>query len=81
VIIAIEDDGHGIAAEDLPKVFDPFFTPKSGMLGHVGLGLHVAFNHVTQGLNGEISIASTKGQGTTVTIRIKAAPEQPDAAL
>jgi ligand-binding sensor domain-containing protein/signal transduction histidine kinase len=71
VIIDISDTGHGIAPDDLPKVFDPFFTTKSGIRGHVGLGLHVAFNHVTQRLRGEISIASAVEQGTTVTIRLR----------
>ncbi len=73
VEIAIKDDGHGIAAQDLPKVFDPFFTTKGGNLGHIGLGLHIAYNHVTQGLHGSIRISSTEGVGTTVTIRIPAA--------
>jgi signal transduction histidine kinase len=79
VVIAVSDNGHGIAPQDLPKVFDPFFTTKSGARGHhIGLGLHVA-NHVTQRLKGKIAIASTLGQGTTVTIRLKRSmtPEQP----
>ncbi len=71
VVITIRDDGHGIAPEDLPKVFDPFFTTKSGMHGHVGLGLHVAYNHVTQRLKGQIHITSTLGVGTCVEIRLK----------
>jgi C4-dicarboxylate-specific signal transduction histidine kinase len=71
VIISISDNGHGIAPEDLPKVFDPFFTTKSGMQGHVGLGLHVAYNHVTERLKGKISISSTLGEGTRVEIRLK----------
>jgi ligand-binding sensor domain-containing protein/signal transduction histidine kinase len=71
VVITVSDDGHGIAPEDLPKVFDPFFTTKSGIQGHVGLGLHVAYNHVTERLKGKIQITSTLGEGTCVTIRLK----------
>jgi signal transduction histidine kinase/tetratricopeptide (TPR) repeat protein len=71
VIITVSDDGHGIAPEDLPKVFDPFFTTKSGIDGHVGLGLHVAYNQVTQRLKGKIHITSTLGEGTCVEIRLK----------
>jgi ligand-binding sensor domain-containing protein/C4-dicarboxylate-specific signal transduction histidine kinase len=70
VVITVSDDGHGIAPEDLPKVFDPFFTTKSGIQGHVGLGLHVAYNHVTERLKGKIQITSTLGEGTCVTIRL-----------
>jgi signal transduction histidine kinase len=71
VIIKIEDNGHGIAPEHLPKVFDPFFTTQSGAGGHVGLGLYVAFNHITQRMKSDIRITSTMGQGTTVTIYLK----------
>lgn len=73
VEIEISDDGDGIAAHHLAKVFDPFFTSKGGNLGHVGLGLHMAFNHVTQGLQGSIRIASVEGEGTKVTICVPAA--------
>jgi signal transduction histidine kinase len=71
VIIEVEDNGHGIAPEHLPKVFDPFFTTQSGTGGHVGLGLYVAFNHITQRLKSDIRITSTMGEGTTVTICLK----------
>ena len=71
VVITVSDDGHGIAPENLPKVFDPFYTTKGGMHGHVGLGLHVAYNHVTERLKGKIQITSTLGKGTCVEIRLK----------
>ncbi len=71
VIITISDNGHGISPQNLPKVFDPFFTTKSGLHGHVGLGLHVAYNHVTQRLKGHINITSTLGEGSRVEIRLK----------
>ncbi len=71
VLISVSDNGHGITAEDLPLVFDPFFSTKSGSQMHVGLGLHVAYNQVTQRLKGEIGIVSTLNEGTCVTIRLK----------
>ncbi len=69
VEIVVADNGQGIAPADLPRVFDPFFTTCSGIKGHVGLGLNVAFNHVTERLKGTIRIDSTPGSGTVVTIR------------
>ena len=76
--IEVSDNGCGIAPNDLPRVFDPFFTTRTGSGGHVGLGLHVAYNHVTERLKGKISVQSRLGQGTTVTIRLKAKkPPQP----
>lgn len=70
VEIVVSDNGRGIAPEDLPKVFNPFFSTQSGSQGHAGLGLHVAYNHVTQRLKGQISISSSIGRGTIVTILI-----------
>jgi ligand-binding sensor domain-containing protein/signal transduction histidine kinase len=72
VLIQIIDNGCGIAPHDLPQVFDPFFSTKSGSGGHVGLGLHIAFNHIVQRLHGSIEVDSELGQGTTVTIRLPA---------
>ena len=72
-VIEIIDNGCGIAAHDLPQVFDPFFSTKSGSGGHVGLGLHIAFNHIVQRLHGSINIDSELGHGTIVTIRLPAA--------
>ena len=71
VVLEVHDNGCGISSADLARVFDPFFTTKSGLHGHVGLGLHVAYNYITQRLKGSIRIQSSPGQGTTVTIRLK----------
>ncbi len=68
--IVVADDGQGIAKHDVGRVFDPFFTTRSGSGNHVGLGLNVAFNHVTERLKGTITVDSTPGAGTIVTIRI-----------
>ena len=70
VEISIADNGQGIAASDLPRVFDPFYTSLPGSGGHVGLGLHVAYNHITHRLHGQVKIESTIGQGTVVTITL-----------
>lgn len=69
VEITVTDQGCGIAPDILPKVFDPFFTTRRAS-GSMGLGLHVAFNQVTQRLNGTIVIDSVPGQGTVATLRI-----------
>lgn len=44
VAVAIEDSGPGIAAADLPHIFDPFYRsrPATGQTGHAGLGLAIA---------------------------------------
>lgn len=69
VEIRFADDGVGIPTENLPKVFEPFFTTRRGS-GGSGLGLHIVFNLVTQSLGGRISVDSVPGDGTTFTLRI-----------
>lgn len=61
------DDGVGMTAEVLKKVFDPFFTTRRGS-GGSGLGMHIVYNLVTQQLEGHIDLASEPDQGMTVDI-------------
>jgi signal transduction histidine kinase len=64
VLIDVEDNGIGIAPEDLARVFDPFFTTrKTG----TGLGLAITRN-IIEGLGGSITVTSRRGEGTRVRI-------------
>jgi signal transduction histidine kinase len=66
VRIEVEDQGEGIAAEDLPHVFEPFFTTKGPGEG-TGLGLAIA-EGIVEDAGGWIQIASERGQGTRISI-------------
>jgi signal transduction histidine kinase len=67
VCIQFSDDGKGISAENISRVWDPFFTTnRSG--GGSGLGLHIVYNLVTQQLCGNIEIESDEGMGTTISL-------------
>ena len=68
VIVEISDTGSGISAEHLPRIFDPFFTTKPVGKG-TGLGLAVAYAIIRKH-NGEITVNSIVGAGTTFTICI-----------
>lgn len=68
ISIAIADNGAGIAAGDLARIYDPFFTTRLGS-GGSGLGLHVAHNIVTGVLGGHIEAASSAA-GTTFTLHL-----------
>jgi signal transduction histidine kinase len=68
VQVIITDTGHGISDEDLPQVFDPFYTTKDVGKG-TGLGLSVCYNIIKQH-GGEINIMSSKGGGTVVSINL-----------
>lgn len=68
VTVSIEDNGHGIAAEHLDHVFEPFFTTRPEGVG-TGLGLSIAYGIVRRH-QGSISISSQVGKGTKVSIRL-----------
>jgi signal transduction histidine kinase len=74
VRIVFSDDGEGIPADALGRVFDPFFTTARNR-GNTGLGLHIAYNLVTSALHGRIEVASAPGAGTrfTITLPVRAA--------
>jgi two-component system, NtrC family, sensor histidine kinase HydH len=66
VRIEVVDQGAGIAPEHMHAVFDPFFTTKERGEG-TGLGLTIVAG-IVRNHGGQINLASTLGQGTTVTI-------------
>ena len=70
VEISIRDEGSGIAAEDLKKVTDPFFTTKRS-IGGTGLGLSVSAGIVKEH-NGVMNFYSELGKGTEVVIILPA---------
>ncbi|MGQ0711957.1 MAG: sensor histidine kinase [Rhodoferax sp.] len=65
--LVFSDNGVGIAAADLKRVFDPFFTTRMGQ-GGSGLGMHLVYNLVTAVLGGKIRLESLPGVGTEVHI-------------
>ncbi len=67
ILFVYADNGKGIAAEHLDKIFEPFYTTKRGR-GGTGLGLHILYNLVTQKLRGTVRCESEPGQGTTFTL-------------
>ena len=73
VTVRIEDDGIGIRPEDLPYVFEPFFTVHSGYRDTgAGLGLAICRNIVTA-LGGTITVTSEPDAGSRFTVTLQAA--------
>jgi len=64
--LAISDQGHGIPAEILPRIFDPFFSTKEIGKG-TGLGLAISYGIIKEH-GGDILIESAPGKGTTFTV-------------
>lgn len=67
VRIEFADDGIGIEADHLSKIFDPFYTTKLGR-GGTGLGLNIVHNIVKKMLGGKLDVESIYGKGTLFTI-------------
>jgi two-component system NtrC family sensor kinase len=68
VELRVQDNGEGIAPENVRKIFDPFFTTKPEGKG-VGLGLAVVYG-IIQAHDGDIDVKSTVGQGTVFTVSL-----------
>jgi two-component system cell cycle sensor histidine kinase/response regulator CckA len=71
VRMRVSDSGKGMTPEVVEHAFEPFFTTKASGEG-TGLGLATVYGIVTQA-GGEVSIASSPGLGTTVTVLLPAA--------
>ncbi|WP_168927492.1 sensor histidine kinase [Nitrincola alkalilacustris] len=69
VLITVCDQGRGISADTLPRVFEPFYSSRFGQ-GGSGLGMYVVFNLVTHVLGGKICVQSDNNQGCRVLINI-----------
>jgi len=66
--VEVADNGIGIDADDVAKIYDPFFTTK-GVGRGTGLGLAVTYG-IVQEHSGHISVNSTPGIGTTFRITL-----------
>ncbi len=64
--ISVKDNGPGIAPEDLPRIFDPFFTAKTK---GAGLGL-TTVNRIVTNHGGKVKVSSKTGAGTEVKLRV-----------
>jgi two-component system, NtrC family, sensor kinase len=71
VVVEVEDNGIGIAPENVARIYDPFFTTK-GVGRGTGLGLAVSYG-IVQEHSGHISVESAPGQGATFRISLPTA--------
>jgi signal transduction histidine kinase len=71
-LLTVQDEGCGIGADDLPRVFEPFFrSPRSDGANPtgVGLGLSIA-RRVVEAAGGRISVESEPGRGSRFIVRL-----------
>ncbi len=69
VFVTIKDQGPGIQAHDLPRIFDRGFTGENGRIQHTatGMGLYLA-REISKKLHSQLDVSSVVGSGTSITI-------------
>jgi signal transduction histidine kinase len=75
VAITIRDNGRGITDDDLPRIFDPYFTTRRA---GTGLGLAIAKN-IVEAMGGAIGVTTRAGIGTDFRVELGDAPSRSDA--
>ncbi len=66
IVVEVIDNGTGIAPDDIPNIFEPFFSRKRDASG-IGLGLAIVHG-IIQNHKGKINVKSEMGKGTTMSI-------------
>ena len=67
IFVEYKDYGKGVPSDNMPKIFNPFFTTRRDH-GGSGLGLSIIYNLITTKLNGKIEVNSVENKGTTFNI-------------
>jgi two-component system phosphate regulon sensor histidine kinase PhoR len=78
VWLQVSDDGMGIPAADLPRIFERFYRvdkARSRQMGGTGLGLAIV-KHLTQAMKGSVQADSVVGRGATFTVRMPRAASE-----
>jgi two-component system sensor histidine kinase BaeS len=76
-VLQVSDSGPGIAAEELPHVFDRFWRGSRGRASGTGIGLTVV-RELVAAHDGTVQVASQPGQGASFTVRLPVQPTPPD---
>jgi len=67
VVIRFSDNGPGVPADKVNKIFEPFYTNSDN--GHVGLGLATSYG-IIKAFGGTIKVSSNEDQGATFAIEL-----------
>ena len=71
ILVSVKDEGIGIAAEDIPHIFEGFYRGKSGQAAASGHGIGLAVTRqIIEAHQGSIAVESEPGKGTTFLVRL-----------
>jgi signal transduction histidine kinase len=80
VVISISDQGIGISTEDLPHIFNDFYSGKQGRQEEKGYGLGLALSsRIIEIHDGSITVESEPGKGSTFRVWLPACPNESQA--
>ncbi|MBC8259050.1 MAG: GHKL domain-containing protein [SAR324 cluster bacterium] len=74
IILTVKDTGQGITTDDLPHIFEPFFSTKAVGTG-LGLGLSISYS-IIKNFGGSIKVKSKENSNTTFTVTLKKASQE-----
>jgi signal transduction histidine kinase len=69
VVLIVRDNGNGVSAKILDKIFQPFFTTKPTGQG-TGLGLSMSYDIITKGHDGDLQVKTVEGEGSDFIITL-----------
>jgi two-component system NtrC family sensor kinase len=75
--VSVTDDGAGMTAEVMQRIFQPFYTTKEVRKG-TGLGLSISMS-IVESMGGAIEVQSMPGAGSCFTVVLPVAEKEPDA--
>jgi signal transduction histidine kinase len=78
VVVSVQDQGAGIPAEEIPRIFDRYWKGDSTRKDGVGLGLSIA-RGIVDAHGGRIWVDSAQGRGSTFSFALRSAPRAKEA--
>jgi len=78
-LLVYEDEGRGVSAEVLRRMWEPFFTTRRGT-GGTGIGMNVVWSLIVGQLGGSVEASSAPGSGLRLAMRMPIVPEESVAA-
>lgn len=76
-IITVSDHGRGLSAEQIPRIFDTFYSTQGSGAANMGIGLATVKRLVENDFGGTVKVSSSPRAGTKFTVRLRSVESQP----